>query len=131
MAERKSDDLVRHAGALLKMAAGSLGMLREVAVRSTQAGYLRMDVALLYRERREELAALGAAVAELIESGQLEVPRHVRAVYDRVREIDTRIGSVSMRVHDNAFGARRGYEPEAGDYPEDYDGEGDGDGNPH
>ena len=70
--ERKTDQLVRQAGTLFRMATSGLGTLREVALRSTQAGYLRMDVALLHRERREELAALGAEVAALLKDGTLE-----------------------------------------------------------
>jgi hypothetical protein len=115
------ETLGRQAGALWRMAASSLGTLREVAVRSTQAGYLRMDVALLHRERREELAALGAEVAALIKDGELQVPGHVRRIYDRIRELDVRIGSASTKIHDNAFGAPRGYEPEAGNYEDDGD----------
>jgi hypothetical protein len=122
VSDRKTTNkIVRQAGALWRMAASSLGTIREVAVRSTQAGYLRMDVALLHREWREELAALGAEVAALIKDGELQVPSHVRRIYDRIRELDVRIGAVSTKIHDNAFGAPRGYEPEAGNYEDDGD----------
>jgi|GEM_PF-3436445 len=115
-----SGSLLRQFGAAWRTAAGSLGTLREVVVRSTQAGYLRFDVALLHRQKREELAALGAEVVALIEDGAVEVPSHVRRVYDRIRELDLQISSVSVKVHDNAFGAPRGYEPEAGNYEDDH-----------
>src|SRR5262245_1053963 len=94
---------------------GSTGFetFREVVVRSSQTGRLRVDLALLGRERQQLLAELGLKVARLIEAEELEVPEAVRLVFDRLRDVESRIKADSVKVHDNAFGAARGYEPEA------------------
>ena len=47
----KNDDLGRHIGTLWKTAMSGWGTMREVVTRSTQTGRLRIDIALLARER--------------------------------------------------------------------------------
>jgi hypothetical protein len=126
MSER-SDDLRRQFGTVWRMASSGLGTLREVVVRSSQAGRLRVDLALLAREKQQQLAALGRQVAALLDEGALEVPEEVRQTYDRVRDVDARIQADSSRAHDNAFGAPRGYEPEAGNFMTEHEHEADPD----
>jgi hypothetical protein len=104
-----------------RMASSGLGTLREVVVRSSQAGKLRVDLALLQREKQQLLAKLGAEVAALLDDGALEVPEAVRQTYDRVRDVELRIQADTTRAYDNAFGAPRGYEPEAGNFIDDVD----------
>jgi hypothetical protein len=106
-----------------RMASSGLDTLREVVVRSSQSGRLRVDLALLAREKQQLLATLGEQVAKLLDAGALEVPDEVRDTWERVRDIDERIASDSGRAHDNAFGAPRGYEPEAGNYDDELDNE--------
>lgn len=107
-----------------KMASDSLDTLREVVVRSSQAGKLRVDLALLTREKQQLLARIGEQVMRLVDDGALEVPETVRQIYDRVKDVDARMVADAGRAHDNAFGAPRGYEPEAGGYGDaDEDGE--------
>jgi hypothetical protein len=99
-----------------RMASTGLDTLREVVVRSSQSGKLRVDLALLRRERQQMLEQLGAEVARLVEEGALEVPEELRAACERIREVQTRITADAEKAHDNAFGAPRGFEPEAGNF---------------
>jgi hypothetical protein len=112
----RRDDLRRQFGTMWKMASDSFDTLREVVVRSSQTGRLRVDLALLGREKQYLLARLGEQVAHLIDEGKLEVPESARQTYDRVKDVDARIKADAGRTHDNAYGAPRGYEPEAGGY---------------
>ena len=98
------------------MASSGFDTLKEVVVRSSQAGRLRVDLALLVRERELLFADLGRRVADLMAEGAIELPLELRRIYDRIHEVEARIQQDSGRAHDNAFGAPRGYEPEAGDY---------------
>jgi hypothetical protein len=101
------------------MASSSLDTLREVVVRSSQTGRLRVDVALSRTERGQLLQSLGEKVVALVQAGRLELSDDARAVYDQIRDLDTRLASDYGRIHDNAFGAPRGYEPEAYDDDEE------------
>jgi hypothetical protein len=116
MSER-DDDLRRQLRSIWRIAQDSAGTLRDLAVWSSHTGRLRVDLALLRRERDALQQQLGQQVAVLIGEGRLQVPGPVRETYDRIREIDARIRMGTVRMHDNAFGAPRGFEPEAA---EDY-----------
>lgn len=105
----------RHVSTLWRMATESLDSLREVVVRSSQEGRLRVDMALYHRERRDLLAELGQAVVGLIDAGRLRMPEELMEIVYRLREVEARVRHDSARVHDNAFGAPRGYEPESYD----------------
>jgi hypothetical protein len=107
-----------------RMASTGFETLREVVVRSSQTGRLRVDLALLGRERQQLLAELGQKVAHLLEADALEVPEEVRVIWERLRDVEGRIQADSVNLHDNAFGASRGYEPEAGSFAGDHDGDG-------
>jgi hypothetical protein len=115
----RRDDLRRQFGTVWKMASDSFDTLREVVVRSSQAGRLRVDLALLAREKQQLLARLGEQVAGLLDEGKIEVPEALRQTYDQVKDVDARIKADAGRAHDNAYGAPRGYEPEAGGYGEE------------
>ena len=91
-----------------------LDTMREVVVRSTQAGRLRVDIALLQRERSQLLETLGEMIVGMVDDGTFEdVPESVRQTVERIKDVEGRIKSDSARSHDNAFGAARGFEPEA------------------
>jgi hypothetical protein len=122
MNDRK-DDFRRQFGTVWRMASSGLDTLREVVVRSSQAGKLRVDLALLAREKQQLLASLGARVAALLDEEAIEVPEEVRQIYDRVRDVEARIKSDSSRAYDNAFGAPRGYEPEAASFEDEHEGD--------
>lgn len=115
------DEFRRQVGTVWRMAQGSFDTLREVVVRSSQAGRLRVDLALLVRDRQQLLATLGAEVLALADEGALELPASLRPLADRLREVELRIQADSGRAHDNAFGATRGYEPEAAQYEDELD----------
>jgi len=107
------DEWKRQVGTLWRMASEGLDSLREVVVRSSEEGRLRVDLALYQRERRDLLSELGHAVVGLIDAGRLAVPDELMELVGRLRQVEERVRHDSARVHDNAFGAPRGYEPEA------------------
>jgi hypothetical protein len=112
----RREDLRRQFGTVWKMASDGLGTLREVVVRSSQTGRLRVDLALLAREKQQLLARMGAQLGRLIDDGAVEVPDALKQMWERVRDVDARMSMDAGRAHDNAYGAPRGYEPEAGGY---------------
>jgi hypothetical protein len=99
-----------------KMASDGLDTLREVVVRSSQTGRLRVDLALMAREKQQLLARLGAQVGQLLDEGAIKVPAGVAHIWQRVKDVDARMNADAGRAHDNAYGAPRGYEPEAAGY---------------
>ena len=99
-----------------KMASDGLDTLREVVVRSSQTGRLRVDVAFLAKEKQQLLARLGAQVVRLVDEGKLQVPEALQHICARIEDVDARMNADVGRTHDNAYGAPRGYEPEAGGY---------------
>jgi len=101
------------------MASDGLGTLREVVVRSSQTGRLRVDLALLAREKQQLLARMGAQLGRLIDDGAIEVPEALKQMWERVRDVDARMNMDAGRAHDNAYGAPRGYESEAGGYDDE------------
>ncbi len=112
----RREDLRRQFGTVWKMASDGLDTLREVVVRSSQSGRLRVDLALLAREKQQLLARLGEQLTRLLDDGRIEVPDALRAIYERIKDVDARMSADAGRAHDNAYGAPRGYEPEAGGY---------------
>lgn len=115
----RKDELRRQFGTVWRMASSGLDTLKQVVVRSSQAGKLRVDLALLAREKQHLLATLGAHVRALVETGELELPESSARLVERLGDLDARIAATSARTHDNAFGAPRGFEPEA--YDDDLD----------
>jgi len=120
----KRDDLRRQFGTVWQMAADGLWTLREVVVRSSQAGRIRVDLALLAREKQQLLARMGGELVRLLdegklEEGKIEVPERLRSMFERVKDVEARMNAETGRAHDNAYGAPRGYEPEAGGYGDD------------
>jgi len=112
----RDDEWKRQLGTVWRMASSSLDTLRNVVARSSQEGRLRVELAIYQRERRDLFAELGQAVAGLAEAGRLALPEELGPLVVRIREVEEHIRMDSARVHDNAFGAPRGYEPEAGNY---------------
>src|SRR5437762_11818447 len=92
-----------------RMASTGFETFREVVVSSSQTGRLRVDLALLGRERQQLLAELGLKVARLIESEELEVREAVRLVFERLRDVESWITGESVNVPENACGDARGY----------------------
>lgn len=115
MSDRR-DDLRRQLGTVWKIASDGLDTLREVVVRSSQSGRLRVDLALLAREKQQLLARLGAQLGRLIDEGAIDVPEGLQQIWQRIKDVDARMNAEAGRAHDNAYGAPRGYEPEAGGY---------------
>jgi len=124
MSDDGRDEWKRQLGTMWRMASTGLDTLRDVVVRSSQEGRLRVDLALYQRERRDLFGELGQAVVGLVEAGRLTLPEELNQIVTRLRDVEERIRMDSARVQDNAFGAPRGYEPEAGNYdPPDDKGE--------
>jgi hypothetical protein len=118
MSDDGRDEWKRQLGTMWRMASAGLDTLRDVVVRSSQEGKLRVDLALYQRERRDLFGELGQAVVGLVDAGRLTLPEELQPIVARLRDVEERIRHDSARVHDNAFGAPRGYEPEAGAYDE-------------
>jgi hypothetical protein len=110
----RDDELLHHFSTLWKSAMVGLDTLRQVAVRSTQTGRLRVDIALLQRERSQLLETLGEMIVAMIDDGSfVDIPESVKQAHDRIRDVEQRLKNDESRAHDNAFGAPRGFEPEA------------------
>ncbi|MCU1278346.1 MAG: hypothetical protein JWM53_1892 [bacterium] len=101
-----------------KMASDGLDTLREVVIRSSQTGRLRVDLALLAREKQQLMARMGGELVRLLDEGAIEVPDGLKRIWERIKDVDARMNADAGRAHDNAYGAPRGYEPEAGGYGE-------------
>jgi hypothetical protein len=112
----RREDLRRQFGTVWKMASDGLDTLREVVVRSSQTGRLRVDLALLAREKQQLLARMGDEVVRLLDEDAIEVPEKLKQIWMRIKDVDARITADTGRAHDNAYGAPRGYEPEAAGY---------------
>jgi hypothetical protein len=121
MSDDGRDEWKRQLGTMWRMASTGLDTLRDVVVRSSQEGRLRVDLALYQRERRDLFGELGQAVVGLVEAGRLQLPDELAQIIARLRDVEERIRMDSARVNDNAFGAPRGYEPEAGDWDQNDD----------
>ena len=110
----RDDELRRHLGTLWKTALVGLDTVREVVIRSTQSGRLRVDVAFLQRERAHLLQELGAIVARMMDDDRFaDSPGELRDLRARIKDVDERLRDEPDRAHDNASGAPRGFEPEA------------------
>ncbi len=116
MSDDERDEWKHQLGTVWRMASSGLDSLREVVVRSSQEGRLRVDLALYQRERKDILTEIGQTLVGLVDAGRMAVPDELSAIVARLRRVEERIRTDSARVHDNAFGAPRGYEPEAGNY---------------
>ena len=110
------DEWKRQLGTVWRVAASGIDTLRDVVVRSSKEGRLRVDLAVYQRERRDLLEEIGRAVVQLVEAGRLELPEALSLTLVRLRQVDERIATDGARRSDNAFGAPRGFEPEAGNY---------------
>ncbi len=117
----RKDDLRRQLNTVWRSAVSGFDTLREVVVRSSQAGRLRVDVALLAREKQQLLVKLGEQTLVLVDDGVIELPAAARETLDRIRAIERRLAAETVRAQDNAYGAPRGYEPEASNYVDDSD----------
>ena len=92
-----------------KMASDGLDTLREVVVRSSQTGRLRVDLALLAREKQQLLARMGAELGRLFDAGETtDAPEALEQIRERVKDVDARMTADAGRAHDNAYGARVG-----------------------
>ncbi len=110
------DELRRQIDAVWRIAQSGLSTLREVVVRSSQAGRLRVDLALLTRERSRLLGRLGEILVGLVDKGALELSEDGRRIYEELRDVDARIVADSVQSYDNSYGAQRGVQPEVSDY---------------
>ncbi len=82
------DEWKRQLGTVWRMASEGIDSLREVVVRSSEEGRLRVDLALYQRERRDLLSELGHAVVGLIDAGRLAVPDELMELVGRLRQVE-------------------------------------------
>jgi hypothetical protein len=118
----RPDELRRQLATLWRAARTGIDTMKEIAVRSSEAGRLRFDIAMLQRERVQLLTELGKRTCEFLDGGSdRPIPAELHRLHDRIRDVEERIKSNSFKVYDNAFGAPRGYEPEAAvDYGDEH-----------
>lgn len=93
----RPDDLRRQLETLWRVAKDGLDSMREVVVRSSQSGRLRLDVALLQRERQQLLVELGERACRFIGRGGGPVPEAMRDLFDRIQDIDNRLAADASR----------------------------------
>ena len=117
----RPDEFRRQIGALWKTAMFGVEAVKDVVVRSGQTGRLRLDIALLHNERVQLLQQLGERLLQQVEEhGYDELSAPLRELIEEVRDVEGRIKADSVKATDNAFGAPRGFEPEAAaDYGSD------------
>lgn len=113
----RPDELRRQLATLWQAARTGFDTMREVVYRSSQAGRLRFDIAMLHRERSQLLRELGERTCAYLDQVSADFPEELVQLHDRIRDVESRIKDSSVKVFDNAFGAPRGFEPEAA---EDY-----------
>jgi hypothetical protein len=113
----RPDELRRQLSTLWQAARTGFDTMREVVYRSSQAGRLRFDIAMMQRERSQLLRQLGEQTCCYLDQDGGALPEELHQLHDRIRDVESRIKTNSVKVFDNAFGAPRGFEPEAA---EDY-----------
>lgn len=82
-----SDDVRKELGGLLGRALEALEEVKEVVVRSSQAGKLRIDTAFLEREREKAILRLGEKVYEWFEDGEISLPEEGEPLIAEVRRL--------------------------------------------
>jgi hypothetical protein len=110
----RPDDLRRQLGTLWRTAKFGIDAMRDVVVRSSQTGRLRVDIALLHNERAQLLQQLGElAMRQMDEHGLDDENEAMHGFYEKIKDVEARMRSDTAKATDNAFGAPRGFEPEA------------------
>src|SRR5207248_3227636 len=91
--DKKPGGLRNQLGAFVKTTMVQLDALREEVARKSRAGRIQLDVAWLKRKRRDILADLGAAVAELAAKGEVDEERFpsLSGPLARLEALDERI----------------------------------------
>jgi hypothetical protein len=94
------DDLKRQLGGFMRAALAQLDTVREVAVQTSRAAKLQIDVAMLRRQRKELLCELGEALARLAANGRLAEDQfpELSGPLGRLAALDERIETEAERA---------------------------------
>lgn len=94
------DDLKKGFGAFVRTAMQGLDSVQKVVVQKSKAGRIQIDVAMLRRKRKDALADLGAAVAELAASGKLREDQYpeLSGPLSALEALDERIADEEERA---------------------------------
>ncbi|WP_373045046.1 hypothetical protein [Vulgatibacter sp.] len=90
--QRTIDDDVRtQLGSIFSRAREALGEVKDAVVRNSQIGKIKLDASFLRRERDGFVQALGAALYERSERGDIELPADLGELVGRIRALDARL----------------------------------------
>jgi hypothetical protein len=91
LAKVPADEVRRQLGSLFGRAVEALGEVRNVVVRTSQVGKIKLDATFLRRERDRLFARLGEAVFDRVEAGQLSLADDVLGLVEQIREVERRL----------------------------------------
>jgi hypothetical protein len=93
-----ADEMRRQLGSLLGRAVEALGEVRDVVVRTSQVGKIKLDATFLRRERDRLFARLGEEVYDRVEGGVLEVPGELAGLIEQIRDVETRLEEQEQEI---------------------------------
>jgi hypothetical protein len=98
--DEKRGGLRNQLGTFMKSTMVQLDALREEVAKKSRAGRIQLDVAWLKRKRRDVLADLGEAVAQLAAKGEIDEEKYpsLSGVLARLEALDERIARETDRA---------------------------------
>jgi hypothetical protein len=88
----------RQLGSLLGRAVEALGEVRDVVVRTSQVGKIKLDATFLRRERDRLFARLGEEIYDRVDGGVLEVPEELAGLVEQIRDVETRLEEQEQEI---------------------------------
>jgi hypothetical protein len=90
LARQDKSEMRRQMGSFLARAAHAVGELKDVVVRNSQIGKIKLDVSALRRDRDLAMQRLGAAYFEAAEGGAAPQPADagMQALFEQIRALD-------------------------------------------
>lgn len=85
-------------GGFFARAATAIGGMRDVVVRSSQIGKIKLDTAQLRRDREAALARLGAEAFARAEAGEIVLPPDLDGVREEVRALEDRLAQQEIEL---------------------------------
>lgn len=85
------DEVKRQFESFFERAVEAIGEVKDVVVRTSQVGKIKLDATFLRRERDKLLLELGEAVFDRIDEGRLEMPEGLGELVARVKELEEKL----------------------------------------
>ncbi len=85
------DEVKRQFESFFERAVEAIGEVKDVVVRTSQVGKIKLDASFLRRERDKLLLELGEAVFDRIDEGRLELPEGLGELVARVKELESKL----------------------------------------